>query len=75
MCLICIEYHRGKLTPSEARFNLREMSSYLSEEHTKEIEDMLDEAEKEHDEYGISERPFEVPTKFGGVQDTVEITE
>ena len=46
MCLICIEFHRGRLTPDEARFNLGEMSSYITPEHIEEIEEMLDEAEQ-----------------------------
>lgn len=74
MCLICIEYHRGRLTPSEARFNLGEMSLYISQEHVEEIEDMLDEAEKDYDEHTDSERSFEVATEFGGIQDTGEAT-
>jgi hypothetical protein len=33
MCLICIEYPKGKLTPLEGLRNLEEMRPQLEEEH------------------------------------------
>jgi hypothetical protein len=33
MCLICIEYEKGKLLPLEGLRNLEEMKSTLEEEH------------------------------------------
>jgi len=50
MCLICIDFYRGRLTPREAKFNLGEMSSYISSAHAKEVEEMIEEAEKDDDE-------------------------
>ena len=33
MCLVCIEYSKQKLTPSEAMRNVDEMRSEVGEEH------------------------------------------
>ena len=45
MCIICIDFERGKLQPKEARRALREMRGGMTAEHVKEIEKKLDEAE------------------------------
>lgn len=47
MCLICIEFQKEKMTIFEARRALTEMvrSDHLDDEHVKEVEQMLDEAE------------------------------
>ena len=41
MCIICIEFQKGKLLLDEAWRNLGEMRSGLDESHVEEIEDML----------------------------------
>lgn len=42
MCLICIEYAKGKLATYEALDNLREMRPTMSEEHHDEVKEMLE---------------------------------
>jgi len=44
MCIICIEWQKGKLSLSEAFNNLIESEEILSEEHYDEVNDMLNEA-------------------------------
>jgi len=46
MCLICVDFNRGALRPSEARRALREMREELPDEHVRELERKLTEAEK-----------------------------
>lgn len=41
MCLICVEFEMSKITISEARKNLAEMSQSLEKEHIEEINKML----------------------------------
>lgn len=41
MCLICIEYQKGKLKINEAFSNLEEMRSDLDKNHAQYVEDML----------------------------------
>ena len=41
MCLICVEFEMSKITISEARRNLAEMSQTLEKEHIEEINKML----------------------------------
>lgn len=41
MCLICVEWEKGKLTFSEAIRNLGEMSQDLGEEHVEEVKKKL----------------------------------
>ena len=41
MCLICVEFEMSKITISEARKNLAEMSQSLEKEHVEEINKML----------------------------------
>ncbi len=41
MCIICVEFQKGKLRLDEAWRNLGEMRSGLSEEHVEDVEDML----------------------------------
>lgn len=47
MCLICIDFDRGALKLREARRALGEMRSTLDAEHLKQVEQKLDEAERE----------------------------
>tara|TARA_B100000427_G_C15218751_1_gene467980 strand:- start:340 stop:543 length:204 start_codon:yes stop_codon:yes gene_type:complete len=42
MCLICVEYEKGKLTIKEAYRNLGEMSESITPEHVQEVETMLE---------------------------------
>ncbi len=53
MCLICIEYEKGKLLPLEGLRNLEEMKSTLEEKHYHEVYCKLydDFLEQEQDEY------------------------
>jgi hypothetical protein len=46
MCIICIDFARGALKVSEARRALGEMRSTLDPEHVREVEQQLDEAER-----------------------------
>lgn len=46
MCIICVDFQRGALRAHEARRALREMRDTLSEEHVREIEETLDDAEQ-----------------------------
>lgn len=48
MCLICIDLVKNKLTPDEARGNLREMLADMPVDHFIEVLDLI--AEKEEDE-------------------------
>ena len=41
MCLICVEWEKGKLTFTEAMRNLGEMSTALEPEHVEEVKKML----------------------------------
>ena len=41
MCLICIDFQRGGLNPSEAYRNLREMAEGMTDEHYDEVVSML----------------------------------
>ena len=41
MCLICIDFNKGRLAPWEARRNLGEIAFYISPEHVKKVEEML----------------------------------
>jgi len=45
MCLICVDFERGRLTAKEARRALGEMVETLDAEHVAEIEAALDEAD------------------------------
>jgi hypothetical protein len=44
--MICIDFDRGALRPKEARRALREMREGLDAAHVKQVEQKLDEAEK-----------------------------
>jgi hypothetical protein len=46
MCIICIDYARGALKLNEARRALGEMRSTLDPKHVREVEQKLDEAER-----------------------------
>ena len=41
MCLICLEIEKNKLTPWEAKRNLKEMSEKIGKEHEKEVEQKI----------------------------------
>jgi hypothetical protein len=41
MCLICVEYEKGKLKIGEAIKNLSEMRELIGEDHAKEVEHKL----------------------------------
>ena len=47
MCLICVEYQKGRMTIGEARRALGEMREKIGEEHTDEVREMLQKAESE----------------------------
>ena len=75
MCLICVEYEKGKLKIKEALRNLEEMKESVGEEHYDEIreiliEDMMDEYwgvpyfGREVDEYNFDDEYWE-KTGFG----------
>lgn len=49
MCLICLEFEKGKLTTAEARRALGEMVPQLEPEHVREVESLLAEAEAQDD--------------------------
>ena len=49
MCIICVDFDRGALKLREARRALGEMREKLDSAHVKEIEQKLDEAERESD--------------------------
>jgi hypothetical protein len=46
MCIICIDYARGALKLTEARRALGEMRSTLDPKHVREVEQKLDEDER-----------------------------
>tara|TARA_R100000008_G_C3501367_1_gene123882 strand:- start:442 stop:630 length:189 start_codon:yes stop_codon:yes gene_type:complete len=49
VCVICIDIEKDKLTALEARRNLNEMHSSLSEEHAQEVLQLI--WKKEDEEY------------------------
>jgi hypothetical protein len=53
MCLVCIEYAKGKLLPEEGIRNLQEMRPQMEEDHYWEIHSKLsdDHIEQQLDEY------------------------
>jgi hypothetical protein len=48
MCILCVEFEKGKLTFQETLRNLNEMLSTLEEEHIKEIIKMLEDFKKDN---------------------------
>ena len=46
MCLICVQYESGKLTPKEALRNIGEMKSYINEKHYEETVEFLNKEEQ-----------------------------
>lgn len=50
MCIICIDLIKNKLTPSEARRNLKEMIEDISEDHFVEVLDLIDDIENKETE-------------------------
>jgi hypothetical protein len=53
MCLICIEYAKGKLLPSEGLRNLEEMKPQLEKKHYYEVYNKLEDdiLEKQLEDY------------------------
>ncbi len=49
MCLICLDFEKGKLTTREARRALGEMAPQLEPDHLREVESLLEEAEAKED--------------------------
>jgi len=47
MCLICVEIAKSKMTVAEARQQLREMREGLGEQHTAEVEALLEEVDQQ----------------------------
>lgn len=41
MCIICVEYQKGKLTANEAWRNLNEMQDILDSEHIDDVLNMI----------------------------------
>lgn len=50
MCLICVEFEKERMTVFEGRRALGEMGATLDDEHRREVEEMLDDAEREQDD-------------------------
>ena len=46
MCLICVDFQKQRMTITDARRALREMSTILDDEHVREVQQMIREAEK-----------------------------
>lgn len=49
MCLICVEFDRGRMTIPEARRAIGEMRAKFPTDHEREVEEKLEAAEKEKD--------------------------
>ena len=45
MCIICVNFEKGRLTTQEARRALGEMVTTLDKEHVREIEEQLEKAD------------------------------
>ena len=50
MCLICIDFDRGALQLREAKRALGEMRTTLDAEHVREVEQKLEQAERDQDD-------------------------
>lgn len=50
MCLICIDFDRGALKLREAKRALGEMRTTLDAQHVREVEQKLEQAEREQDD-------------------------
>ncbi len=50
MCLICVDFQRQRMTVFEARRAFGEMIVAMDPEHAKEVQEMLDKAEREQEE-------------------------
>ncbi len=46
MCLICVDFQKQKMTITDARRALREMSTTLEDEHVREVQQMIREGEQ-----------------------------
>ena len=47
MCLICVDFQKGRMTTQDAKRALREMSESIGKTHTKEVREMIQKAEEE----------------------------
>lgn len=47
MCLICIEFQAGRMRASDARNALVEARAFLSPEHIREVEELIEEDESD----------------------------
>jgi hypothetical protein len=52
MCLICIDFDRGALKLREAKRALGEMRTKLDAQHLREVEQKLEQAEREQEDKG-----------------------
>lgn len=50
MCLICVEFQKQRMTTGEARRAYGEMVESLEPDHAEEVEEMIEEAEREQEE-------------------------
>lgn len=57
MCLICVDFQKQRMTITDARRALREMSSILEDEHVREVQEMIREAEKAARENDAADKP------------------
>ena len=55
MCLICVELTKNKLTPREARNNLREMVTVIEEDHRIDVLRLIWKKEDEEDQLNDSD--------------------
>jgi hypothetical protein len=47
MCLICVDFQKGRMNMLDARRAIGEMREKIGEEHTREVVKMLDKAARE----------------------------
>lgn len=57
MCIICLDFQKGRLTTREARRALGEMAAKLDKRHVEEIEATLAKAEKAEAEADPASKP------------------
>jgi len=69
MCIICVEFEKGKLTVGEAVRNYGEIKSTIPEEHQKEVEEKLFNNfpfyPSHYDDYNFGDDEFWELTGFG----------
>lgn len=52
MCLICVEFQKQRMTTGEARRALGEMVESMEDEHIREVEEMLADADQQQADAG-----------------------